>query len=408
MAQEAEYRIYGYRWIVLLVYFIITTIIQMQWLTFAPIAREARIVYDASALQIDILSMIFMAVFLIVCIPASYVIDTFGIRIGVGIGAALAGIFGMMKGIFASSYTMVVIAQIGLAVAQPFIINAVTKVVVHWFPINERATAVGLGTLAQFLGIIIVMIATPFMIIKTGDTYDLSGMLLTYGIISAIGALALIIFLKEYPPTPPGAEREEERFLTFDGIKHIFKHRDMILTIGLFFIGLGIFNALSTCIDQICEIKGLTIEQTGLVGGMMLIAGIIGAVVVPPFSDKFRKRKIFLVAALTLMTPGLIGMTIADGYAPMLVSSFVLGFFLLGAGAPIGFQYGAEVSYPAPESLSQGIILFAGQVSGILFILGMNKLGMIPFMVVFIVLAVINIIIASLLRESPLILDDPK
>ena len=289
-------KVYGYRWVVLTVFSIISAVIQIQWLTFAPVAREARLFYEVSALQIDLLSMIFMGVFLIVCIPASFVIDTYGIRIGIGIGAVLAGIFGLLKGVFADSYTMVIISQIGLAVAQPFIINAATKVAGRWFPISERATAVGIATLAQFLGIIVAMIATPMLISQSTDGgYQLKFMLMTYGIISVAGAILLLIFLKENPPTPSSERQYEERILAIDGFKHIFKQQDMRLILILFFFGLGIFNAVSTCIDQICEIKGLNIDQTGLVGGMMLIAGIIGAIILPILSDKFRKRKLFII-----------------------------------------------------------------------------------------------------------------
>jgi len=172
----------------------------------------------------------------------------------------------------------------------------------------------------------------------------------------------------------------------------------------LFFIGLGMFNAISTCIDQVCQEKGLTIEQTGLVGAMMLIAGIVGAIFLPPLSDKFRKRKNFLILGMVGMTPGLVGLTFAGSYTILLVSSFVFGFFLLGACAPVGFQYCAEVSYPAPESTSQGLMLLAGQISGIIFIVGMNMVGMIPFMVLYIALAVVTIVITFIIKESPMIL----
>jgi len=171
----------------------------------------------------------------------------------------------------------------------------------------------------------------------------------------------------------------------------------------MFFIGLGLFNAVSTVIDQICQIKGLTVDQTGLVGGMMLIAGIFGALVLPPLSDRLRKRKLFVVLAMLGMTPGLVGLTIFNDYVPLLFSSFVFGFFLLGAGAPVGFQYAAEVSSPSPESTSQGLLLLVGQISGILFIIGMNLFGMIPSMFVFILLALVTVFISSILNESPLI-----
>src|SRR5208337_3480112 len=104
------------------------------------------------------------------------IIDKYGIRIGVGLGAVLVGIFGILKGLLATNYVMVMTAQLGLAVAQPFILNSVTKVAVHWFPITERATAVGVATLAQFVGMITVNIVTPLMITKTGNTYNLKWM----------------------------------------------------------------------------------------------------------------------------------------------------------------------------------------------------------------------------------------
>jgi nitrate/nitrite transporter NarK len=401
---ESTMKAPGYRWVVLFVFSLINAVMQMQWLTFAPIAREAKLFYGVSALQIDALSMIFMAVFIIICIPASYIIDTFGIRIGVGFGALLIAIFGLLKGLQAQSYTMVVISQIGLAVAQPFILNAVTKVASDWFPINERATAVGIATLSQFLGIIFVMIATPMLITQISEgVYQIKEVLIDYGIISVLSAAILLVFIKDRLKNQQDDSFKEEKFKVFEGFKHICKQRDMRLILVLFFIGLGMFNAISTCIDQICQIKNLTIEQTGLVGGMMLIAGIIGAIILPILSDKLRKRKAFIIISVILMIPGLIGLTFSTSYLVLLISSFVFGFFLLGGGAPIGFQYAAEVSHPAPESTSQGLILLTGQISGIIFIIGMNKLGMIPSMMFFTGLSLLLIILGFIIEESPMI-----
>ncbi len=394
----------GYRWVVLFVFSIINAVMQIQWLTFAPVAREARLVYGVTALQIDLLSMIFMGVFILICIPASYIIDRFGIRIGVGFGAILIAIFGLLKGLYAHDYTMVVICQTGLAVAQPFILNSATKVAGCWFPVEERATAVGIATLSQFIGIICAMIVTPLLVTRNVEgAYQLSNMLLTYGIISVAGAILLLVFLKEKPAAAQDTSGQGERIKFFEGLKHILALKDMRFMLLLFFLGLGMFNAISTCIDQICQIKGLSTEQTGLVGGMMLIAGIIGAIILPILSDKFRKRKAFIVIGMVCMTPGLIGLTVATGYIPLLVSSFVLGFFLLGACAPVGFQFCAEVGFPAPESTSQGLILLVGQISGILFIFGMNRIGMIPSLVVFVGFSIIGVILSVMLRESPMI-----
>jgi MFS family permease len=145
-------------------------------------------------------------------------------------------------------------------------------------------------------------------------------------------------------------------------------------------------------------------DQTGHVGGIMLLAGLIGAVILPLLSDKLRKRKVFIVLAMALSAPGLVGLAFADHYLLLLAASFVMGFFLLGAGAPVGFQYSAEVTRPAPESTSQGLLLLLGQISGIVFIAGMNVIGMTAAMCIFIGLAAVNVILSLLLKESKMII----
>jgi len=253
----------------------------------------------------------------------------------------------------------------------------------------------------------VVMIVTPLFIPRGPDgLIVLEPILWMYGKWAAAGAVMTLLLLREKPLTAPDKESREERFSFKKGLSHIVRSRDMQKTLLLFFIGLGMFNAVSTCIDQICQEKGLTVEQTGLVGGMMLIAGIVGALILPVFSDKLRKRKFFIVLGMVGMTPGLIGLTFFTDYTLLLISSFVFGFFLLGAGAPVGFQYSAEITWPAPESTSQGMILLTGQISGILFIVAMNIIGMALSMGIFVGLALVIIFLTTSLSESELILVD--
>ncbi|TNF37365.1 MAG: MFS transporter [Deltaproteobacteria bacterium] len=397
--------IYGYRWVVLLVYALLMLITQLQWLTFAAVASEAQVAYSATKIEIDLLSLIFMLVFIVMSLPASYVISRWGVRVGVGIGAALTAIFGLLKGVAADSYALVVVGQVGLAVAQPFVINAVTRVAASWFPIHERATAVGLATLAQFMGIIVVMILSPMLVTTdSAGVPELGGMLTIYGIVSAVVAVGTLVFLRERPPTPPQADAEEERLLSWSALRHMLAQRDMRLVLGLFFLGLGVFNATSTCVDQLCEVQHLSADDTGLVGGVMLIGGVIGAAIIPMLSDKKRKRRPFLILAMLLTTPALVGMSLTVGFVPLVAASTVLGIFLLGGGAPVGFQYAAEVSFPAAEAVSQGVIMLVGQVSGVLFILAIDAIGIMPMMYVFAGLGVLMVLIAVMMRESPRIL----
>ncbi|MFH1634382.1 MAG: MFS transporter, partial [Chloroflexota bacterium] len=143
----------------------------------------------------------------------------------------------------------------------------------------------------------------------------------------------------------------------------------------------------------------------GVTGGLMILGGIIGAVIVPTLSDHYLKRKPFIVAAIVGATLGLVGVTYAAGYGLLLVSAFVLGFFLLSAG-PLGFQYGAEITYPAPEGTSNGLLLLMGQISGIAFILGMDTFkspetgSMTLPLAILIVLMVLAVLLGACLKES--------
>jgi MFS family permease len=405
--EETSYRVYGYRWIVLLFYSLFHAVMQMLWITFAPITGDAAKFYGVSALEIGLLAMSFMIVYIFISVPASWAIDTYGIRKGVGIGAVLTGIFGFTRGYFGDNYTMVLISMIGIAVAQPFLLNSVTAMAARWFPLKERATAAGIAVLAQFIGIIVAMAVTPFL----KNSYGIPGMLNIYGIITVVCIICYLIFVKEAPPTPP-AESDIERVLVFDGMKHIFKLRDMILLITLFFIGLGIFNAITTWIEQMIAPRGFDEIQAGTLGALLMVGGIFGCLVLPPLSDKLRRRKIFIVICVILTVPGLIGLTFVTNYALLLVSGFILGFFFMPAG-PIIYQYSAEISYPAPEATSQGLLVLAGQISGIIFIFGMDMFktetgSMTPFLIAMIVLAMVNIILAFTLKESTMIEEAQK
>jgi len=403
---EQKVKVYGYRWVVLLVFALVNLIVQLQWLTFAPVATIAQGEYHATALQIDMLSMIYMIVFIIFSIPASYIIDTYGLRIGVGIGAVLVAVFGVLKGLYAANFTVVFIAQTGLAISQPLVANAISKVSVHWFPKKERATASGLATLAMYIGIVVAMILTPILVSATGGGRELRGMLLIYGFASLAVAVLFLLLMRERPATPPVLGEKDERFNVRDGLRHIFAQRSMVLLICMSFIGLGMFNAVSTVIDQIGGQKGFSSDQSGLIGGMMLIGGIIGAVVVPILSDRTGKRRPFLIACFVGAFPGLLGITLFSSYSLVLASAFVLGFFVMSAG-PIGFQYSAEVTYPAPESSSQGMIFLAGNLSGIIFIFGADGIGINPLLFLFLALVIVSVILSLFLRESPLILTQP-
>lgn len=398
---QTNFKVYRIRWIMLTVYMLMAAVNQLLWITFAPITGDATKYYGVSDLRIGILSMCFMIVYIVVSIPASWTIDKYGIRIGVGIGAVFTGVFGLLRGFAGNDYNLLLLAQIGIAIGQPFILNAITKLAARWFPIEERATAAGLGTLAMYIGILGGMILTPYLIIGSG----IGGMLYIYGIMSIITAILFIVLIKERPLTAPCRPDQEDRSLVYDGFKQTLRTKDFILLMIIFFIGLGVFNAVTTWIEDILRPRGFSATQAGITGGLMIVGGIIGALFIPLLSDHYKKRTPFIIIALAGATLGLAGITFATSYWLLLISGIVLGFFLLSSG-PIGFQYGAEITFPASEGTSNGMLILMGQISGIAFIFGMDSLkssttgSMTHSLIFLIILMVLSILISARLKES--------
>lgn len=406
MDKKQEIVTYPYRWVVLIVFMLIMGVQQLLWITFASVTSIAVEWFKVSDLGIGMLSMVFMIVYVIVSIPASYMIDTYGIRAAVGTGALLTGVFGLLRGVFAQNYILVMVCQIGIAIGQPLIINAVSKFSARWFPLKERATATGLSWLAGYLGLILGMAYTPYLI----KVYDMSRMLVIYGIISIVSVAAFLILAREKPPTPQCLPDEEERVLVFDGLKRMLKKKDFIIFNVIFLIAIGIFNGMSTWIENIIKPRGFTSAQAGIMGGLMIACGVIGSAVIPMLSDRLRNRSGFILLALAGSVPGLVGITYARSYWLLLVSAGVLGFFMLST-APIGFQYCAEIGYPAPEGTSTGFLMAMGQISGIIFIFGMDmlkspKTGSMMFpMLGMIILMLLTVFLSTRLRESSILLE---
>ena len=351
-----NYKLYGYRWVVLGAFMFINLTIQMLWITYAPITGPAAAYYGVSDLQIGLLAMTFMIAFIPLSIPVSWVIDTYGFRIAVGIGAVLMGIFGLVRGFAGADYTLVLWSTIGIAVAQPFLLNAWTTVPAKWFPVEFRATAVGMVTLANLIGTALGMVLTPILI----ESMSIAQVQLIYGGITAFSSVLFIALARETPPTPPCAPGEETRALMLDGLKHAITIKPFWWYLIASFIGLGIFNGLTTWIEAIIRPRGFTPNDAGTLGALMIAGGLVGAIVLPAMSDKQQKRQRFLMLAFVGAIPGLLGLTFAASGLLLFGSAVVLGFFLVSA-MPIGMQYAAEITYPTPEGTSNGLIQLFGQ-----------------------------------------------
>jgi predicted MFS family arabinose efflux permease len=314
----------------------------------------------------------------------------------------LAGAFGLLRGVQGASYGWVLVWTLGIAAAQPLLLNSITTVAAKWFPVSERATATGLALIANFLGTGLGQVASP----PLAGWIGVPGMLLVFGGGAAVAGLAFVLLVRDAPPTPPCPPGDDARALVLDGLGRVVRMPAMWSLLAVSLIGQGIFTGVATWIEDIVRPSGITPDQAGALGGMLLAGAILGAIGFSLASDRLRRRKPFLLIGVCCAAPSVAGAAWATSYAGYAAAFIALGIFLIGA-APILFQYAAEITVPAPEGTSSGLLNLAGQVS-VVFVVAMQWLRgadgsfTVPLLVAAALLAVSPALLVRL-RESAVV-----
>jgi len=392
-----------YRWVILfsIVPIIIST--EMMWLSLAPISSLAQRFYGVAGIWITLFTMSYMIMFVIFSIPASWVIDRYGYRFSLIIGAVLTAFFGMTRAFFADSFPLVMLSQFLIAIGQPFLLNISTKVPANWFPISERATAAGILTMAQYLGFALPMVIAPVKAATSG----LPSVFMTFAVIASTSAVISIVFSREKPAVPPPGPKAEKEEFSIGSMKKLFQNKAYLLALLVCFVSIGVFNTILTLIESILLPRGITSMEAGIIGAVFVIAGVVGAIILPILSDKLHIRVPFFVVSITALVPLYLGLTLISNFPFLLLIAGIAGFSIMGA-APILFQHGSEVAYPTQEGTSLGTILLMGQISGVAFVflfevLAAGTHSILPPMLAIIAITAAEIPITLKMKESPLL-----
>ena len=350
-----EYKISKYRWVVLAIYMYIAALTQLYWLNFAAIDTYLEEHLQISAMKIGLLTLVFPLLFLFLSIPSGIIIDKKGYKFGIGIGAIFTGAFALFRLINPYSFNVLLISQIGISIGQPFVLNGITKLSTTWFPKNEEATAVGLGSLSLFLGMIIGLGATPFLVQSLG----FESMLLIYGIMGAISIPVFFIFTKGRSSSAQN-EMSTEEISYIDGIRKIYKIRDFIILGFIALIGIGVFNGLLTWLEKILnEVHHISMIEAGNISSMLVLSGMIGCIVIPMISDRVMKRKPFLMIASFIGIISVIILMFSRNSLVDTVNAIVMGFFVVST-LPIILTMSAEIAGEKFAGISSAYLQLLG------------------------------------------------
>ena len=363
--EEKNQQITSYRWIVLGMFIIIALMSQLLWLTFAPLTSEISQLYQVTAFDISLLSLVWPLVFVITAIPVGIYIDKKGFKKSVSIGAIFLAVFSITRIFsvtFDHNFLLLLISQTGAAVSQPFIFGSITKLASSWFPEKEQGLATGLGTIGLFLGMMLALALTPPLYLSFG----LTKLLFIYAYLTCAAAFLFIVLAKEGTLV---STMDTSASFTLKDMWTLSKHRSFLILEFGFFVAVGGFTALMTWLEQMLHsLHGIGIDEAGLLGGIMIIGGIIGSIVIPALSDKLKRLKPFIILDLLIGVVTLYLIGVISGFMLLAAIFFVMGFFLMSA-LPLVLELSTQFSDPGMEGRASSLLWFFSQAGSVFLII---------------------------------------
>ena len=367
----------------------------MLWLNFAPLVSFIQIKYGVSELMVSSLLLSFPFLYVLLSLHSGTMIDKKGYRYVIILGSIISAAFACLR-IVDNNFCILLIGQTGIAVGQPYIINGISKLISDWFSKEHSAMATGIGTAGMLIGMALGMGLTPML----NDSLGFQKNMIVFAIISVIVTLIFIFFGKEN-----NLEKSEVVAKSaMIEIKALLKSRTLILLFMIAFLALGFFNGLTTWLEPILKPNEINAEQVGMIGAYIILGGILGSVIIPALSDKFRMRKPFLILGC-IVTIGLL-FPLCNGSSITLLSLLggLIGFFFL-PGYALLLSMCEEVSGAEKAGTATGVLMLAGNAGAVVVIILMplvkgDALLWTNAIYLMLILLIITLILAIRLKET--------
>ncbi|KAM7344821.1 histamine transporter isoform 2-T7 [Cochliomyia hominivorax] len=357
----------------------------MQWIQYSIINNIVTRYYGVSDKWIDWTSMIYMILYIPLIFPGSWFLDKMGLRI-----TALVGVIGTCIGawikVFSVGPDLFFVGFAGqsiVALSQVCILSLPARLAAVWFGPDQVSSACSVGVFGNQLGVALGFVLPPMLVTNADDMelvgHDLQWMFNYVAGLTTVLVILMVLFFQDKPPTPPSAAQkvalpgtiEAQNQISFNqSLRNLMLNRNYILLLISYGMNVGVFYAISTLLNPVVlkYYPGHEVD-TGRIGLAIVLSGMLGSVVSGIVLDKSHKFKetTLAVYAFSMVGMWVFAFTLDTGsIAVVYVTASLLGFFMTGY-LPVGFEFGAELTYPEPEGTSSGLLNASSQVFGIIF-----------------------------------------
>jgi predicted MFS family arabinose efflux permease len=335
------------RWGAIGAYAAVAAANQLLWLTFAPITTATAEHYGVSEGAVGWLSQVFPLLYVVLAVPAGLALDR-AFRPALLAGAWLTAAGGAVR-LGADTFAAALAGQVLVAVAQPFILNAVTKVAVLALPPQRRPLGISLGSAGIFAGTALALPLGPAL----GDAADLTPLLRVDAAVALAAAAGLTMAIRGLGGVAAAPARGE--------LRAVWGDRVIRRLVGIAFLGFGLFVALTTWLQALLEPAGVSDTTAGWMLAAMVLAGVAGSAVLPPAVARRDAAFAFLRVASLAATAGCVLLAVAPGAAWVAVAP--LGLVLL-TSLPVILELTERRAGPAGGGAA-ALVWLAGNAGGI-------------------------------------------
>lgn len=348
-----------YRWVVLMAYFGVAAMSQMLWLNFAPLITFVQNKFSVDELTASSLLLSFPLLYVILSVHSGNLIDKKGYKYVISIGSIISAVFACVR-IYDTSFYILLIGQTGIAIGQPYILNGISKMVSDWFNKEQSAMATGIGTAGMLIGMAVGMGLTPVF----NESIGFQNTMIAFAIISIALTLLFMVFAKENDMIPSNTGSIIQK----NAVKNLFENKNLIVLFIISFLAIGFFNGLTTWLEPILKSNNINAEEAGMVGAYLIIGGILGSILIPALSDKYRKRKPFLIACCIAALGLLYPLCTLTSLNTVYLLGGLMGFFFL-PGYALMLSMCEELAGHDRAGAATGILMLAGNAGAVVVII---------------------------------------
>ncbi|GAB5576497.1 solute carrier family 49 member 4 isoform X2 [Prionailurus iriomotensis] len=285
-------RVYGRRWLVLLLFSLLGFAQGLVWNTWGPIQNSARQAYGFSSWDIALL-VLWGPIGFLPCFAFMWLLDKRGLRVTVLLTSFLMVLGTGLRCIPVSDLMLkrrlIHGGQLLNGLAGPTVMNAAPFLSTTWFSADERATATAIASMLSYLGGACAFLVGPLVVPAPNGTSPLLAsetsrthikdlietvLYAEFGVVCLLFSATLAYFPPR-PPLPPSVAAASQRLSYRRSFCRLLSNMRFLMIALAYAIPLGVFAGWSGVLDLILTPVHVSQVDAGWIGFWSIVGGCV-------------------------------------------------------------------------------------------------------------------------------------